>query len=399
MSADDTRRVLPDYDGGSIVNVAASILDAFEVEPPSAPLRPDLLPSSGLAGPGGTVLLVLDALGLSQLDAALSAGCTPQLARLIDMAPLGTQRLTSIFPSTTTAALNSLATACAPAEHGVLGHMLWFEEVGAVVNMLTLYPVGGDTPISEDIVRRVPTVYERLAAACVPSTLITDFAFEGTPFTNLLTEGARFAGYGGLSQIPYQLELALQAADGPAFYSLYWPLIDTLSHFHGPDHAVTPSPACRVEMEFIDLMVGKVADICALHGCTLAVIADHGQTTLYPQRAVSVDGELRAALNRVPGGARRALYLSGVDVERVHADTELSAGLELAIATDEAIAAGWFGGACDGVRSRVGDVIVLAGDGVQLLYDYGHGTYTQSGSHSGLTSQEMVVPLIVVPGD
>jgi hypothetical protein len=152
-------------------------------------------------------------------------------------------------------------------------------------------------------------------------------------------------------------------------------------------------------MEFIDLMVGKVADICALHGCTLAVIADHGQTTLYPQRAVSVDGELRAALNRVPGGARRALYLSGVDVERVHADTELSAGLELAIATDEAIAAGWFGGACDGVRSRVGDVIVLAADGVQLLYDYGHGTYTQSGSHSGLTSQEMVVPLIVVPGD
>ena len=80
-----------------------------------------------------------------------------------------------------------MATACAPAEHGVLGHMLWFEEVGAVVNMLTLYPVGGDTPISEDIVRRVPTVYERLAAACVPSTLITDFAFEGTPFTNLLT--------------------------------------------------------------------------------------------------------------------------------------------------------------------------------------------------------------------
>ena len=48
---------------------------------------------------------------------------------------------------------------------------------------------------------------------------------------------------------------------------------------------------------------------------------------------------------------------------------------------------------------EAGDVIVLAGDGVQLLYDYGHGTYTQSGSHSGLTSQEMVVPLIVVPGD
>ena len=398
MRADEARRVLPDYDGGSIVNVAASILDAFGVEPPSAPLRPDLLPSGGLAGPGGTVLLVVDALGLSQLEAALTAGCTPRLAQLIDTAPLGTQRITSIFPSTTTAALNSLATACVPAEHGVMGHMLWLEEVGAVVNMLTFYPVGGDTPISENVVRRVPTLYERLAAAGVPSTLITDFAFEGTPFTNLLTEGSRFAGYGGLSQIPYQLELALQAAAGPAFYSLYWPLIDTLSHFHGPDHAATPSPACRVEMEFIDLMVGKVADVCAGHGCTLVVIADHGQTPLYPERALPVEGELRAALSGAPGGARRALYLSGVDVESVYADTRLAAGVDLAIATDDAIAAGWFGGPCDGVRSRLGDVIILAGEGVQFLYDYGRGTYTQSGSHSGLTSQEMVVPLIVVPG-
>ena len=151
-------------------------------------------------------------------------------------------------------------------------------------------------------------------------------------------------------------------------------------------------------MEFIDLMVGKVADVCAGHGCTLVVIADHGQTPLYPERALPVEGELRAALSRAPGGARRALYLSGVDVESVYADTRLAAGVDLAIATDDAIAAGWFGGPCDGVRSRLGDVIILAGEGVQFLYDYGRGTYTQSGSHSGLTSQEMVVPLIVVPG-
>ena len=56
MRADEARRVLPDYDGGSIVNVAASVLDAFGVEPPSAPLRPELLPSGGLAGPDGMAL-------------------------------------------------------------------------------------------------------------------------------------------------------------------------------------------------------------------------------------------------------------------------------------------------------------------------------------------------------
>jgi hypothetical protein len=399
VSVPNPELILPDYDGGSIVNVAASVLDAFGVAAPVAPLRPDLLPVGGLAGSGGTVLLVFDALGAAQLDTALATDRIPQLAGLVERAPLGLQHITSIFPSTTTAALNSLATACPPAEHGILGHMLWFEEIRSVVNMLTLCPIGTTKPIHEDVVRRVPTIYQRLAAARVPSTLISDRAFEGTPFTNLLAEGARFAGYHGLSQISYQLELALQAASKPAFYSLYWPLIDTLSHFHGPDHRETPSAACQLEMEFIDLMVGKVAELCARHGCTLAVIADHGQTRLQPERAVEFSAEFRVALGRVPAGASRAPYLAGVDVDRVRAEPGLVDTVQVAIATDDAVAAGWFGGACDGLTSRIGDTIVLARDGVQFLYDYGRGTFAFSGSHSGMTSQEMLVPLIVVPGN
>lgn len=388
---------LPDYAGGSIVNVAASVLEGFGLEPPSAPLRSDLLPPAGLAGPGGTVLLVLDALGVSQLSVALASGCTPNLAELIEKAPAGLQQITSIFPSTTTAALNSLATACPPAEHGVLGHMLWFEEIAAIVNMLTLYPIGAREPVSEDLIRRVPTIYERLATAGVTSTVITDASFEGTPFTNLLSEGARFAGYGGLSQLAWQLERALDAATGPGFYSLYWPLIDTLAHEYGPDHASTPSPACRAEMAFVDIMVGKVADVCAHRGCTLTILADHGQTALEKHRATPIGGDLRRALLRHPGGARRAPYLTGVDAARVQADPDLAGAVQLAIPALDAVAANWFGGPCTGLTSRLGDTIVLADRGVQFLYDYGRGTYAQSGSHSGLTSHEMHVPLIVIP--
>ena len=95
---DGDRLVLPDYGGGSIVNVAASILEAFGVEPPAAPLRDELLPAGEFSGPRGTVLLVLDALGKSQLDSALASGRIPRLAQLIDSAPRGAQTITSIFP-------------------------------------------------------------------------------------------------------------------------------------------------------------------------------------------------------------------------------------------------------------------------------------------------------------
>lgn len=392
---------LPDYDGGSIVNLAASILTAFGAEPPAPPLRPELLPASGLSGDGGIVLLVLDALGLASLQAALASGRTPQLARLADAAPRGVQRLTSVFPSTTTAALNSLATACPPAAHGILGHMMWLEEVDAVVNMLTFRRVGdvAGEPLSHELVRRVPTVYERLQRVGVPSTLITEYAFEGTPFTNLLQEGARFTGYVSLSQLCFQLAGALAASEGRAFYSLYWPAIDTLSHYHGPDSADTLSEACRLEMEFIDLMVGKVAALCRRHGCDLVVVADHGQTRLDPAAAVTIEGGLCDHLSRPPGGGRRAPYLHTDDPEGLLQDEGLVRATAALRHSDDAVQAGWFGGPCPEVRARLGDVVALADEGRQLLYDYGAGTYLQHGSHAGMTAAEMHVPLIAVPAD
>ncbi|MCY3737420.1 MAG: alkaline phosphatase family protein [Gemmatimonadaceae bacterium] len=383
---------LPDYEGGSIVNLAASVLDAFGVEPPGPPLRPELLPPEALGGPGGVVLLVIDALGHASLLSALGDR-TPNLTRLAGETPGGLRRLTSIFPSTTSAALNSLATAEPPSVHGVLGHTLWLEEVGSMVSMLTLRPLGGSEPLSEEAVRRVPTVYERLARAGVPSTVITDAAYEGAPFTNLIQEGARFLGHRSLSHLCHLLGQALDEGGGRAFYSLYWPVIDTLSHLHGPDGS-EPSEACRLEMEFIDLMVGKVHSLCRQHGCTLLVTADHGQTRVDPDLAFPVEGALLEALSRPPGGGRRAFYFEARDPERILSDEGLRQAAEPLLPADEAVAAGWFGGPCDGVRSRLGDVVALAGPDGQLLYDYGRGRTVHRGSHAGLTAEEMYVPLI-----
>ena len=338
------------------------------------------------------VLLVIDALGHASLLSVLG-GRTPNLTRLAEETPGGLRRLTSIFPSTTSAALNSLATAEPPSVHGVLGHTLWLEEQGSMVSMLTLRPLGGSEPLSEEAVRRVPTVYERLARAGVPSTLITDAAYEGAPFTNLIQEGARFLGYRSLSHLCHLLGQALDEAGGRAFYSLYWPVIDTLSHLHGPDGS-EPSEACRLEMEFIDLMVGKVHGLCREHGCTLLITADHGQTRVDPDLAFPVEGALREALSRPPGGGRRALYLEAGDPERLLSDEGLRQATEPLLPADEAVAAGWFGGPCDGLRSRLGDVLALAGPGRQLVYDYGRGKTFHRGSHAGMTAEEMHVPLI-----
>ena len=155
---------LPDYEGGGIVNLAASILSAFDVAPPSLPCREELLPAADLCA-GSVVLLVCDALGLRQLERALDAGVTPNLASLIERAPRGLQRLTSVFPTTTTAALTSLSTACSPSRHGMLGLRQWLDEMDSVCDMLRFRTESGDpVAFDEEVVRAVPTMYELMAS-------------------------------------------------------------------------------------------------------------------------------------------------------------------------------------------------------------------------------------------
>lgn len=387
----------PDYAGGSIVNLSASILEAFGVDPPSPVCR--YLPAARLGSNAGIVLLICDALGLSQFEPALRSGRTPNLRRLVERAPGGLQSLTSVFPSTTTVALTSLSTACTPAQHGMLGHRQWMEEVGALCNMLRFTTEEAEpVAFAEEVIRVVPTVYDRLAAAGVPSFCISASEYEGSAFTSLICGGSTYVGYRAQSEISHLLtESMARAGGGPGFYSVYWPMIDTLAHVYGPAYSGGQSEVCLLEMEFIDLMVGKVMEVCEREGQTLIFTADHGQTRLAPDRALTLGGEVAALLRHPPGGGRRALYLSTQNPSALASLEVFRADDVLLLTADDAVGRGWYGGDCAPFRSRLGDLVALTQSDRQLLFDYGSGVHLQTGAHGGLTEEEMLVPLVAVP--
>ena len=95
-------QVIPDYAGGSIVNLAASLVAAYGLMPPSLPCRETLIPAAALNKGNNIVLVVCDGSGYQQLQQAMQTGRTPNLSRLAEIAPHGMQQLTSVFPSTTT---------------------------------------------------------------------------------------------------------------------------------------------------------------------------------------------------------------------------------------------------------------------------------------------------------
>ena len=94
---------------------------------------------------------------------------------------------------------------------------------------------------------------------------------------------------------------------------------------------------------------------------------------------------------------RRAAYLTCKDVQPL-LDSSVAAASCL-LPMDAVVEAGWFGGELSPeFRSRLGDWLALAGDGVQFLIDDGEGVFPHRGGHAGLSPLEMQVPILVVPG-
>src|SRR5690242_15822697 len=134
----------PSYDGRGLVNIPATVLEAFGARtaddpPPLSDLDPALLD-----GVRQIVVVLADGLGWWQLERFCADGVTPFLARIRDRAHArdAAQLLeaTTVFPSTTAAAITTMHTARTPQEHGNIAYFVWLEEFEQVTQMLRWGP-------------------------------------------------------------------------------------------------------------------------------------------------------------------------------------------------------------------------------------------------------------------
>ena len=124
----------PDYEGGSIANIPATIASllgaSFSGLPP---LRNSLWkPYSGNIR--RVVVLLVDSLGWNIFNKEKS-----HLEWLLKRSSVQ-GKITSIFPSTTVAALTSIWTGVAPAQHGLVGLRLFFPDYAVQAQLLKFSP-------------------------------------------------------------------------------------------------------------------------------------------------------------------------------------------------------------------------------------------------------------------
>ena len=117
--------VYPDYKN-SIVNLVSSILEAYDVKIDHPPLKQ--LNTKDIKMKKNIIFFILDGFGMNLLNKFASS--TKFLNRNF-ISPI-----TSVFPSTTSAAITSLISGKTPWEHGAIGWTLYFKEFAKNIDYL-----------------------------------------------------------------------------------------------------------------------------------------------------------------------------------------------------------------------------------------------------------------------
>ena len=139
----DLQLAKPNYRGRSIVNLMASIKNAFAV-PSSEYEQLDGLAVERLKDAKRVILLVIDGLGADLLQSfSARAGAIGCLQANLH------SRMTSVYPPTTASAVTTFMSGQAPQQHGLTGWFMNFREIGATTAVLPFSPRYGRGSLSD----------------------------------------------------------------------------------------------------------------------------------------------------------------------------------------------------------------------------------------------------------
>jgi predicted AlkP superfamily pyrophosphatase or phosphodiesterase len=397
---------LPRYDGQSTVNLISTLLMQFGVQAmPLRPLEQELLPTGLFVGVKHVVFVVVDALGYHQLAQYIDSGSMPHVQNLIKRVNQGAGAffpLTTVFPSTTAAALTSLYTGLVPAKHGLLSYAVYLPEIGDVADLVFSRLYSGAKIDSFKPFLQQPSVFERLSDVGVMSLSISDKAFQGSLLSAVHHRGSVFQGYRFSSSIPTLVARSLQVSSEQSFTTIYWPGVDSCAHKYGPQ-----SEECEDEAYMVDSIIGRVIQkLGAVKGSLddflFVLTADHGQVLIDEAQSLELNAEpdLLSMLRILPSGERRSLYLYPKAGEEKAVRQWAEDRGALVFSRQEAFESGLLGEEPISplFAERIGELIVFPPGTAQWIYDPGNSrpVHYFKGAHGGLHADEMFVPCLMI---
>jgi hypothetical protein len=379
--------MLPDYRGGSLVNLMSSIATALGGDSDYPPLA--LLSPEALSGVRHVVLLVVDGLGYHHL--------LPEQGALREYLR---GPLTSVFPATTASAIPTFLTGLAPQQHGLTGWHMYFRELGAICAPLPFRTRTGRHGLREAGVTPaqlfgLTSLFDHLP---VPCHVVSPHHIIHSDFNVALAGRAQRHGYDPLEEMFAVIGGLLRGAEPRSYIYAYWPQLDSLAHEHG-----IRSPQVAAAFAALDATFAQLLQTARGSNTLIIVTADHGFIDTSPEDTIDLEHHprLRDTLLVPLCGEPRVAYAyvrDGREAEFEHyLDSQLRDSVQV-LKSEHILRDGWLGPGTPhpALKNRIGDYVLLP-RGNAILRDWlmGEERYVHVGVHGGLSAAEMTVPLVV----
>ena len=373
----------PDYAGGSLVNLVASIAAARGGKPRHAPLAGFEIDARAR----NIVLVIIDGLGDNYLR---RRGAGSELARRRK------RTLTSVFPSTTASAITTSYTGYTPLEHGLTGWFTYFGAAGCVSAALPFRSRGDMTLLSArgvtaESIYEAPPLFPALAAR---SIVVTYRDIVDSDYNRAHCRGAERLAYRDGDEFVAQVEAAVKSGDERKFIYAYWPHYDAISHRHG-----CGSAQAEAEFAIVDAAFGRLVKRLAGSDTLLIATADHGFIDVAREEALELPVALAPYLRFPLCGERRVVYchVHSPDEFAKRADDWLDGRADV-MPSERLLEEGWLGPGTPHPRicERIGDVALLMRERYTVKdWIAGEPRFLHIGNHGGTHEDEMLIPLIV----
>jgi predicted AlkP superfamily pyrophosphatase or phosphodiesterase len=398
----DVQNLLAAFSTGSAIRPTDQVLNLVDLSRAVASVAgvEVIEPTTGSAaiadmiGPAEHVIFVLvDGLGLNLLE---KLPANSFLRR-----HLATE-LRTVFPSTTSVALTTIATCRWPAKHAVTGWWTHLPEIQSAAAILQFVKRSDRRSLSYhgvpvDQVFARPSVWSGLSR---DSLVLLPERIASSVYSVYFSGGQPRRGYRSFREATDFTVDRIKGATHPTYTYLYNSRIDEEAHRCGIDRQEVQAAIADTDWQLEQLAAG-------LGGRgRLVVSADHGflDADRSKRHQVRMSDPLLEYLRYPPSGDARVMYLhlkeGAEDAVRQYFRRRFG-GLFWLITVDEAEAIGLFGPGCIAApgRQRFGDVIAISRgrDVIEYRPPGNSGRIMEEAAqHSGLTPEEMRIPLIIV---
>lgn len=350
------------------------------------------------------VLLFVDAFGWAFFEKYMQK--VPFLKRAINEGVCS--KLTSLFPSTTSAHVTCITTGLLPIQSGIYEWFIYEPALNEIISPLPFNYPGerkhSTLELDPKLVFPQTTLFHRLAEEGVTSYSYQPKSIVDSIYSKTVLAGSHRHGY---TRVEEGLNELLANIEEGSYSFFYYPDVDSIGHRKG----VGSEPFSRAIEEIFDQINAFAEELPK--DTALIITADHGMVDVSPKETLYLNKVYRnlgksLKTNRhgkplVPAGSCRDFFLH-VEEDRL---LELKEVLQLQIGdkgevweTKDLMRAGIFSGlpATDHFIQRVGDLVVLPYKG-EAIWWYEKGRFQQNfyGAHGGMTPQEMEIPFIFLP--